>query len=303
MRARVASGGLPLGVAAVLTALAIGAVDARMGEEWGLGTFFIIHAVATAALLGAGFVAAKGHDRPDGAASALLVSGLLVSIGAFTTAAAQAGDGGAGWVAVVALAFAASAAAVASTTRSPACALLAAAGVGIAAVAAVAAVDQAFDPDGVDAFRWTAVALAALFAVGAVALRDSRMSAQLVNAAGVAIFLLAASLPGELFAAGFAAEFYIQPDIANGWSIASFAGGAGLLVYAIARRASPPAYLGAFTLVCFATETVDGTDFDPTLGGWPLVLIGLAVAATAFALLRPVESAPGATEPADVPGG
>jgi len=289
MRARVGNGGVPLGVAAVLIALAIGAIDARMGEEWGIGTFFVIHAVATVALLGAGFVATTGHDRPYGAASALLVSGLLVSIGVFTTAAAQAGDGGAGWVAVVALAFAASAAAVASKTRSPACAFLAAVGV---AIAAVAAVDQAFDPDGIDAFRWTAVALAALFTLGAVALRDSRMSAQLVNAAGVAVFLLAGSLPGELFAAGFG-DFYVQPDIPNGWSIASFVGGAGLLVYAIARRASPPAYLGAFTLVCFVTDTVDGTDFDPTLGGWPVVLIGLAVAATAFALLRPLESPPG----------
>ena len=280
-----------LATAGVLVVVALGAVEVRMDDEWGTGVFLALDLVAAVAVFGLGLVLADqrpADERPDGAATALLVAGLSLVLSSIINFADVLGaEGGPGSVTWVALLFAAIAAYPALRRNSPVSGLLSVIALGVAFVAAV---DWIFDPDGIDTFRWLLLILAIAYGVAAAAGAGGRSHhvVQLVNAAGLAIILLTASLLTPLIEDFFGSIFGAgsEPDSFNGpfgWELVTMAGAAGVLAFAVSRRKAGPGYVGAIALT-FAVTVASIADDEATLVGWPLVLVLLAAGAAAAAV-------------------
>ncbi len=104
-----------------------------MADEWAAGVFFVIAAAAAALVLSWGVSAARAEGLPDGAATALLVAGLLLAASAFGQLAdALGGQGGPGSTTWTFLLIAAVAAYPGWVLDSPVSALLSSAALGVA---------------------------------------------------------------------------------------------------------------------------------------------------------------------------
>lgn len=292
LKARVRDGGPLLGAAALLIVAAVFAAEMRMTGAWGEAVLLAISTVVALAVLGMGLLAARGEERPDGPATAVLMSGLVMALVALVQLAALIGEDGAGAVAAVAVAFAGIAGFAAWRCSSPVATLIAA---GAVATAAIAGFEGLVGFDGDDAVPGVALAFAVLFALGAwrVDAIARHRSVQLVNAAGLAVVVLVVSQFGGLgpFIVPVGTSENIGVNGPLGWEIVSGLACAGLLAYAVLRREPGPGYLGALATVYFVSIVGELSE-EQTLVGWPLVLIALAIAVTVAALRAPTASKP-----------
>jgi hypothetical protein len=299
----IAAGTVPLTLGVLL-------VNARFEGAWGNGILLVLTALACALVLGMGLLSPREGERPRAYQQVLLLAGLLLGFVALLRLAQVLGAddplGAAGSLTWIFATVALAAAWIAYTRRSAICALVAAvAGI----VAVLAFVEWAFDPEGVGTIRWVLLAIAIALVLAALARRDvqRRESVYLIDAAGVAILMLALTFIGELIGiltlVGAPAG-----GPGGGWKLVLLAAGVGLLAYAAVDEEPGPAYVGTLILLLFVGLVgIPGED-GASLWFWPLVLLLVGGAAVAAGLRprRPLPPEPGgaggAAEPVPGPG-
>jgi hypothetical protein len=287
-----------LAPAGVGLALFVVVVEFRMDDPWADGALFIIAGLAAVTLVVLGLAAAEGDDVQPGAATALLVGGLLLG----GIAIARLGNllGGDDFTAaggtltwVLAL-FTALAAFCWRRSGVSVCLLIAA----LAAVAFVLEfVNWVFGADDVDTFRvLLAIAFVVLFGAGATL--PGRTGVVLVVAAGVTVI-------ASYYTVVFAVLFGDTSGLGWGWELITLLEGIALAVYGATQLERGPGYLAFFVLLVFALSasivgdgvsgsvTINGqelTSDEPsaTLVGWPIALAIATIAAAALGMRRQV---------------
>lgn len=301
----IAAGAAPLALGIVL-------VNLRLDAEWGTGVFLVLTALACGLVLGMGILAPLEGERPRAYQQVLQLAGLVLLLVTLTRLAEVLGaddplgsSGSTTWIFGL---LTLTAGWLVVARRSAICALVAA----IAGIVAVLSfVDWAFDPDGLNTARWVLVALAIGLVLAALSQRDvnRRESVYLIDAAGVAILLIALTFVGALIGqllGGLASLAFEGALPGGGWKLILVGSGFGLVAYAAVDRESGPAYVGVAILFLFAIfAAIPGAE-GASLWFWPLVLLLLGGAAVVAGLRprRPLPpEPPGAGAPAEpVPG-
>lgn len=294
----IAAGAVPLTLALLL-------IEVRLDGPWGSGILLVLEALGAALLLGMAVLAPREGERPRVYALVLQLSGLVLLLVALWRLADVLGVDdpldAAGTLCWIFSAFAGAAAWLAARRRSAPCALVAALG---ALVAVLAFVEWVFDPSGAGTARWLLLALALGFAAGALSLRDRRRreSVYLVDAAGVAVVVLALTWVGAAFLNALTfGDAGAAATPGAGWKLVLVAAGLGLVAYAAVDREPGPAWLGTVVLALFVV-LVGGPGADgPSLWFWPLALL-LAGGALIAVGLRPRAPLPPEPDRPDGPG-
>jgi hypothetical protein len=297
----VAAGAAPLTLGVLL-------VNVRLDGEWGTGVFLALTALACALVLAMGVLAPLEGTRPRSYQQVLLVAGLVLLLVALLRVAQVLGvedplsaAGARMWI--FALLTLVSAWLV--EARHAAVFMLVAAVTGLVTVLAL--VEWAFEPEGLTTTRWILLTLALGFVLAALGHRDARRreSVYLIDAAGIAILVLALTFVGSLISA---LTFLGAPGATpgGGWKLILVAAGFGLVAYAAVDRESGPAYIGALILILFTAFAGIPAADGASLWFWPLSLLlvgGFAVVA-GLRPRRPLPpEPPGAGAPAEpVPG-
>jgi len=307
----IAAGALPL-------ALGVLVMNARLDATWGTGVFLVLSGLACALVLGMGVLAPPEGERPRPYQTVLLLTGLALGFVALLRLAQVLGvdrpltsAGTVTWIFAIVVGVSAW---VAHARRSAICALIAAlAGV----VLVLAFADWVFHPHGPTTFRWLLLALASGLVLGALHQRERRRreSVYLIDAAGLAIALLAVTYAGALvryLGPPFTAigAFGIPLGVPGaGWKLVLLAAGLGLVAYAAVDRERGPAYVGSLVLVLWAAFVGIPSATGASLWFWPLALVLLGAAGIALGLRprRPLPPEPPLrpdppTEPLPGPG-
>jgi hypothetical protein len=285
-------------------------VNVRLDIRWGTGVFLVLTLAACALVLGMGVLAPLEGERPRPYHQVLLLTGLLLLFAALFrldqvlgTTRPLSHAGARVWIFGL---VAGAALWLALARRSAVCAYVAAL-TGI--VVTLSFVQWVFHPHGVTTFRWILLALALGFALAALAQRERRRreSVYLVDAAGIAIVLLALTFVGAVF--GELTLVGAPNDFPGaGWKLVLLAAGLGLVAYGAVDREPGPTYLGVLTLLLFVGLVGVPLPGGPSLWFWPLALLALGIAIVAAGLRprRPLPPEPsagtGATEPLPGPG-
>jgi hypothetical protein len=272
----------------VLLAVATFVTGTRFEGEWSDGPQLLVSGLPALLAIAVAVLAREDPAPPAPWLSAVIVTAFILFVTALSDLAevlgAENGLSSSGTLTWVGASATALAAYFAVRRNSAVSALLA----GVAATNTfLAFVDWVSDLDQpLDTFRWLLLVSAGALAAASVAVgadRD-RHGVALVNAAGLAVLGLALTFAAEalVFAIGSAFGGSVGGVTAGwGWELVILAGGLGLVAYAMVRREPGPAYLGAVNLLAFALIS-PRTDDDPSLLGWPLVLLlaalGLLVA-------------------------
>lgn len=282
---------------AVPFALAIYVGDVRMSGHWALGVHAAVTVLAAIWIYAMALLTPLEMRDPRGFHSVLLVTGLaLVALALARMARLLGADsvlqraGTLAWVLALL-----SVAAIAGAVRAHS-----AIGALIAAIAAggalLAVCDWIFALRGLTTYRWLLLALAVIYALWSLALREHhrRHAVQLVNAGGLAAIAIGLTLNPLLayVAPGLAPGGFHQPW---GWQLVMLAAGCGLVAYAGSDHQAGPGYLGALALASFAAAST----FSGSLLGWPIVLLVLAALGLGFGLRprRPLPPPPDADRP------
>jgi len=299
----IAAGAVPL-------TLGVALVNARLDAEWGTGIFLVLSGLACALVLGMGLLARSEGGRPRAYHEALLLAGLALLLIALLRLAQVLGVedplSAAGTTTWVFGALALLAGWLARTRRSAICAFVAAL-TGIVAV--LSFVRWAFDPDSATTWRWVLLAIAIGLVLAALSQRERRRreSVYLVDAAGIAVLLLALSFLADLISP---LTFVGAPPggPGGGWELVMLAAGLGLLAYSGVDREPGPGYLGVLVLLLFVLYAgIPGAE-GASLWFWPLALLlaGGAMVAAGLRPRRPLPPEPGAErapgEPLPGPG-
>jgi hypothetical protein len=271
---------------AVALAALVGLLQLRFDDVWGDGVH-LVYAAAALAFVGAmALQAPREGPEPRAYESALLATTFALAVPALARLAQAFGSNGldsSGTLAWVGGALAAVGFALAAARGSAVCALLGAVSL---VIAVIGFVDWAFSPGGVSTFRWILAALAALFALATIGLRDSSRprAVALADAGGLAALAL-----GLTFALqqGLAISTF-RPGVGTGWELFLYACGFGLCAYSAVDRAPGPGWIGVAILVVTTLVAAGGKS---TLIGWPLVL-GAGAGSLLVVGLRPSRPLP-----------
>jgi hypothetical protein len=296
--------GLLLALAGVLLAFGVAMADARFEGEWSNGVHLAVFGVTFLAVFGLG-AAAPPRERPPAAQSALLATGLVLLVPTLNYLGEVLGAdeplGNTGSLSWILALYVATAGGAALRYRSAVCALAG----GVATIGlAVSVVNEISEPDDVDTFRWVLFAIALALTAGAVAVARldrregapyGRHAVQLVNAAGFALIAVGGTVLVALIQFSFADDDGGGEELGAGWEMVLVFGAVALILYSILRVEPGPGYLGLVlaTVAVIVTAFPGGEeDDDPSLVGWPLVLVGMALLAALLAFRLPREEAP-----------
>jgi hypothetical protein len=275
-----------LAAGAIALTVAIVLIDERFTDTWAAGPRLLVTGAAAAFLLAVAFAAPDEPDQPRPWLSTVLVCCFVLSLFALGNLADALGaDGefnGSGTLTWVALALTGLFAAFAVRRDSAVCTLLA----GIMAVVTVLAfTDWAFDPSNVaKPWRWILLVATAAFLAAGAALRAERPrhAIALVDVAALTALGLAVAVAIDVVA-GLFGDGGGSGNVAWGWELCVLAAGGAVAGFAILWRAAGPGYLAAAVLLAFVFMAASGDD-DPSLIGWPIVVLVIAVAALGTAL-------------------
>lgn len=281
---------------AVVLAVGVGLIEARMADRWGAGWHLLLTGPLAALFLWLGLQGPGEGGRPRAHETVLAVAGLLTLLVALLNLADVLGadELGPGTLTWVALLEGAAATGCALRRASAICAFLAALSFGAAFLAAV---EWLLDP-GTTAYRWLLLLVAAGFVVASLLLRGGRPrhSELLVSAAGLAVLAIALQevLTGLFFLFGG-----FTPSLPAFWEVVVVTAGCALIAYAAADRAPGPAYVGLANLAAFVALNAD----SESLKWWPLLLVVLGAVAMLAGLRprRPLPPEPEAYSAADLP--
>jgi hypothetical protein len=279
---------LAAGVLALTIAILL--ITTLFTDDWSAGARLLVAGLAAAFVVALAVLAPDEPDGPRPWLSVILVSAfvlLVEGLGELADALGAEGQSSSGTVTWVGAVVAAAMAWFARRRDSAICTLLAAA---TAVVTLLAAVDFIFDLDNpLRTFRWVLLfAALGLAAAGATwAEQRRRHGVALVDVAGlatlgIAITFVFSGLVGLFDEAGFEGPGW-------GWELTLLVAGAALAVAAVHWREPGPGYLAAANLLAFVVMA-SLTD-DPSLIGWPLVLL-IAAGAAIAAALRPLDGGP-----------
>lgn len=302
-----------LAAGGVLLAVAIVLLSERMGRTWGKGIILLVNAVPAGLLLAMGLGTEPGwregaDRRPRAAVGVLLLAGFVLAVIATGELArvlgARSAFGSAGstfWVSAVL----AAGALVLWRLRAVAFLVLVACifgGLSLLAFARFAA-----HASGLGTYRALLVFLVFVFAGAHLATREGprrRESVLLVDAAGLAALTLALTLVTRVL--GAALSTFGSTSAAGalggagtggstGWELVVLVLGCGLVAFAAIEREPGPGILGFLTLTLFAVLAGIPSSLNPSLVGWPLALLVLAVVVIGAALRpsRPLPPEPG----------
>jgi hypothetical protein len=291
--------------AAALTVLVV-MLNFRFAVEWGQGIHLVYTAIAAAVVVGMAASSPVPAERPAGWQSVLFVSSFVLVLATLSNFADVLGAddppvGSSGTTVWVGLLLVALAGWFATGWNSGISTLLVALTL---VVVIVSFIDWVFTPESRTTFRWVFLLIAAGFgAFGAMQGGGERHhGVGFVNAAGVALFILALTFLDQIFF-GIAVDVAVGPSevggVGVGWELAVLGGGALLIAYSVATAQAGPGYLGVLNLAAFVILAFAPGDDGPSLIGWPLVLILVTIGL--FALARG-NGTPGAGVPAYPPG-
>ena len=299
-----ARGGV-LAAGGIMLAVGITMTDTRLDVAWSNGVHLIVALVGFALVFGIAMLSPLA-ERPLAYQAALSLSGLALLVLALDRLARVFGvhspftnTGTIMWMSAV---FTLVAALAALRFQSLACGLLA--GLGTSAFV-LSFVDKVFNPSGVTTFRWVLLLLALGFAAAAVVLRASPWSGYSVPAVDVSGFMII-GLGGTFVVAQVIAR--INPLATGaatahpgfGWKAILVLGSLALLGYGAISRERGPGFIGLVSTL-ITILVVASTKPNPSIVGWPLVL--LLGAAAAFGLgLAPRGRSSGAAPPPAPPG-
>jgi hypothetical protein len=270
--------------AAVALTVVVSVIEARFESEWGQGIHLVYTAVAALALTAMAAMSPRPgpDDRPAGWQSVLFVTSFVLVLGALTNVADLLGaedppfeaSGTVVWIGTL---LAGLAAWYARGWNSGISTLLCAATL---VIVILAFIDWVFSPDEIDTFRWILLLIAAGFGAFGASRRpaEPHHAVGFVNAAGISLFLLAATFLAEVIFGAVAGGFggvtrSFGPQVGWGWELVVVAGAGLLILYSVVAGQAGPGYLGALNLVAFVLLVGAPGEDGPSLIGWPLVLI------------------------------
>jgi hypothetical protein len=289
---------------AVLVTLGVALEEIRLHDKLSLVVHVAILAVAAAVMLVLGLQARAEGGRPPTFQSVLLVCGLGLLAAALLRLADVLGADfdqfPAGAIVWTSLVLAGMALWPAAAKGSSICALIGALALGVAALSFVNWVTGATS---LTTYRWLLAVAALAYVVVSLLLRGSapRHSEQLVNAAGLAVFVIGLTGLANLLI-GAVSPFGVGDELLpNGWELLLLAAGCGLIAYGAVDRAPGPAYLGVANLGAFAASA--GISEEDTLLYWPLLILALGLGAMGTGLRprRPLPPEPSAYPTGSVP--
>lgn len=283
-------------VLAVFTVL----VNARFAEEWSDPVRLLVSLLVAAPVIAMAVQADAGDGTPRPYEAVLhVVSFVLLLLTLANLASLFDGDGP-GTVTWVGLLLIAYCGWFANRRNSAIMTLLAALTL---AVVIQATIDWILDINSLNDVEWILLATALLFTVAAVHQRDARRrhAVALVDAAGLAalflgLIVLAEDLIGQVlafvggaFGAAGEAAGYAGGDA--GWELVLLAFAFGLIAYGSVDRERVPVFIGVVVLSLFVGQAAFPGTGGPSLIGWPIVLLALAVPLLAIGL-RPRQELP-----------
>jgi hypothetical protein len=273
-------GGPMVAAGLVTLAVAVLLIDIRFTTDWSAGGRLVVTAIPAVLALGVAWFAPLDDAPPAWVSAIVVVELALVALALGNLADALGADspfGAAGtltWVGLLVTALA-----VISSRRHNSAVMVLLAGLA-ATVTLLAAADWIFDLDSpLRTFRWLLMLAAILLGAAGTATRDARPrhGVALVNAAGLVTLGLA-----HTFGAGAFAGVGSGATAGWGWELFVLLVGAALVGFAMANKEPGPGYLGAAVLAAFALMAADSG--EPSLVGWPLVLLLVAIALLALGL-------------------
>jgi hypothetical protein len=291
---------------AVVLATGLGLLELRLNDELAVGVHFLILGAAAALVLALGLQAPNEDGRPPAYQSVLLVTGLLLLFPALLRLAAALGaeefrtDFPAGELTWTGLATGGAALYAAVRRRSAVCLLLAAV---FGMLALLSGWEWAFENETFTASRWLLLVAAAGLVLTSLVLRAGapRQAELLIDAAGVAILLIALQGAWLTLFGALADQGLFRPSLPDLWELVVFGAGCGLVAYGALDRAPGPAWLGVAILLLFVLDV--GLESGDAIYFWPIALILLGGVAMAAGLRprRPLPPEPDAYRAGEQP--
>ena len=277
-----------LAAGGVLLAAAVLMLDVRFDDKWATGVHLLIELVAFAVIIGIAWLSPLA-DRPLAYQATLALTALVVLVPLLFRVADVLGvdDPGSGTLIWIAAVF--TAVAWAATLRFDSVGAAILVGVG-ASLFVLAVIDKVFDPEGVQTFRWVVTLLSAAFAGAAASLMRSerpKFAVAAVDVSGLLIVALALTFAASRIAATVT-PFGNSPGQGApgfGWKLVLIVGSLAVIAYAALTRERGPAFIGTLALGLSVFVIAESGD-EPSVIGWPLVLL-LAAGAALFSGLRP----------------
>lgn len=268
----------------VLLAVAIFLTDSRFENQWAAGGRLVVTALPALLALGIAFFAPDDDVPPPWLSAILVAEFALVLLALGNLADALGADsplGSAGsltWIGLLVTGLA-----VVSSRRHNSAVMVLIAAVS-ATVTFLAAVDWIFDlDDPLRTFRWLLMFSAIALGGAGISLRGRRPrhGVVVVDAAGLAVLALAVTFFIGAIAGAFGGGGGENPGW--GWELFVLLAGGALVAFAVSNREPGPGYVGGLVLLAFVFLAADSGD-EPTLVGWPLVLLLVSGGALALAL-------------------
>src|SRR4051812_26732266 len=273
----------PMVAAGLVTlAVAIFLVDIRFTTDWSAGGRLVVTAIPALLALGVAWFAPLDDVPPPWLSPILVVELVLVLLALGNLADALGADGefqtsgSLTWIGLLVTMLA-----VVSSRRHNSAVMALLAGL-IGTVTLLAAVDWIFDLGSpLRTFRWLLMLAAILLGAAGISVRGARPrhGVALINAAGLVTLGLAFT-----FAVGaIASPFGSGATAGWGWELFVLLVGAALVGFAVTNKEPGPGYLGAIVLLAFVLMAANSGE-SPSLVGWPLVLLVVAIALLALGL-------------------
>jgi hypothetical protein len=280
----IAAGAIALTVLVVM-------LNFRFSVEWGQGIHLVYSAAAAALVIGMAAMSPPAAERPAGWQSVLFIASFVLFLATLANVADVLGAddppfGASGTAVWTGLLLAGLAGWFATSWNSGISTLLAAVTL---VLVILAFVDWVFSPEERDTFRWILLLIALGFGAFGASRRptEPQHAVGFVNAAGLALFILALSFLDQVFF-GVAVDVIGGSSdvggVGTGWELAVLVGAALLILYSVTSGQAGPGYLGALNLAAFVLLAFAPGEDGPSLIGWPLVLILATIAL--FALGR-----------------